>query len=58
MRNLGGNMKTHLAVYEDGLFDLRGGGAKQGHFHSTKLLLLVVLFRAHFLKVQSLDYLT
>ena len=22
---LGGNMKTHLAVYEEGLFDLRGG---------------------------------
>ena len=21
---LGGNMKTHLAVYEEGLFDLRG----------------------------------
>ena len=25
MRNLGGNMKTHLAVYEEGLFDLREG---------------------------------
>ena len=29
MRNLGGggggNMKTHVAVYEEGLFDLRGG---------------------------------
>ena len=22
---LGGNMKTHVAVYEEGLFDLRGG---------------------------------
>ena len=22
---LGGNMKTHLAAYEKGLFDLRGG---------------------------------
>ena len=27
-RNLGGNMKTHLAVYEESLFDLRGGGGK------------------------------
>ena len=24
-RNLGGNMKTHVAVYEEGLFD-KGGG--------------------------------
>ena len=24
----GGNMKTHVAVYEEGLFDVRGGGAK------------------------------
>ena len=23
---LGGNMKTHVAVYEESLFDLRGGG--------------------------------
>ena len=22
---LGGNMKTHVAAYEEGLFDLRGG---------------------------------
>ena len=25
---LGGNMKTHLSVYEEGLFDLRGGGGR------------------------------
>ena len=24
---LGGNMKTHVAVYEEGLFDLRGANA-------------------------------
>ena len=27
---LGGNMKTHLAVYEEGLFDLRGAKLFKG----------------------------
>ena len=41
-RDLGGNMKTRLAVYEDGLFDLRGaklfkGGANApSHLHPSK----------------------
>ena len=29
-RNLGGNMKTSLAVYEEGLFDLRGAKRFKG----------------------------
>ena len=49
---LGGNMKTRVAVYEEGLFDLRGGktflgGEGGANPHPPKETLYVYMFRAN-----------